>query len=66
VNTRGAAMEKELERREKELTAEKRKAAAAANENALLRERLSPWKLRESVGQIQHLQPLSQPFCLPH
>jgi hypothetical protein len=40
VNTRGAAMEKELEKREKELNAEKRKAAAAANENALLRERL--------------------------
>jgi len=33
-------MEKELEKRERELNAEKRKATAAANENALLRERL--------------------------
>ena len=33
-------MEKELEKRERELNAERRKAAEAANENALLRERL--------------------------
>ena len=33
-------MKKKLEKRERELNAEKRKAVAAANENALLRERL--------------------------
>ena len=43
-------MEKELEKREKELNAEKRKAAAAANENALLRERLQALEAAGTSG----------------
>ena len=52
-------MEKELDRREKELASERRKAAEAATENALLREHLRAMEAGGSGGS--NLTPLPIP-----
>jgi hypothetical protein len=57
-------MEKELEKREKELNAEKRKAAAAVNENALLRERLQALEAA-GIGGANPTPPPPLPTPLP-